>query len=254
MSGHVVERCRIRGVGSWNTTGIRMRTLAIGDIHGSLGAFRALRASLNLADDRLIFLGDYIDRGPESRQVLETLLDLSSNPHHVFLRGNHDQWLLRARKEKRWFKTWIGEGVGGKETLRAYGASSFEVSALSLIPDEHFAFLEGTRLFFQSDSEIFVHASLGWQEPQETDAKQLLWHSFYDITPHPSGKRVICGHTAQPSGLPLDHGYAVCIDTLSSSTGALSGWLSALDVDSDEVLQANQQGQTRRFLLGESPA
>lgn len=144
---------------------------------------------------------------------------------------------------------WLGEGVGGKETLKSYGASCFDPSALSLIPDEHFAFLESTRLFFQTDYEIFVHASLSWQEPEDNDRQQLLWHSFNDITPHPSGKRVICGHTAQRTGLPLDNDYAVCLDTYCYGTG----WLSALDVGADEVFQANNQGETRRFPLGEVP-
>jgi serine/threonine protein phosphatase 1 len=226
-----------------------MENIAIGDVHGSIAALRSLLSVLNPQADRLIFLGDYIDRGPHSREVIESLIALSSNHNHIFLRGNHDEWLLRARTEKRWFKTWVAEGVGGRETLSSYGASSFDVLALSLVPDEHFDFLESTRLFFQTDYEIFVHASLSWQEPEETDPQQLLWRSFHDITPHPSGKRVICGHTSQTSGLPLYTDYAVCIDTCCYETGSLS----ALNVDTDEVIQADDQGQTRRFLLCEKP-
>ena len=226
-----------------------MRNIAIGDIHGSAVALHTLLETLNIADDRLIFLGDYIDRGPHSQQVLSTLLELSANQNHIFLRGNHDEWLLRARTEKRWFKTWLGEGVGGKETLHSYGASSFDASALSFIPDAHFVFLESTRLFFQTEDAIFVHASISWQKPEENDPQQLLWAFFNDIAPHPSGKRIVCGHTSQPRGLPFDKGYAVCIDTCCYG----GGWLTALDTDSDEVIQANNRGQTRQFLLGESP-
>jgi serine/threonine protein phosphatase 1 len=226
-----------------------MRNIAIGDIHGSAVALHTLLETLNVADDRLIFLGDYIDRGPQSQQVLATLLELSANQNHIFLRGNHDEWLLRARTEKRWFKTWLGDGVGGKETLRSYGASAFDVTALSLIPEAHFDFLESTRLFFQTDYEIFVHASISWQEPEDNDPQQLLWPFFNDIAPHPSGKRIVCGHTSQPRGLPFDKGYAVCIDTYCYG----GGWLTALIVDSNEVIQANQQGQIRQFLLGEPP-
>lgn len=224
-----------------------MENIAIGDIHGSPVALRTLLESLNLRDNRLIFLGDYIDRGPGSSQVLETLLELSSDPKHVFLRGNHEEWLLNARTEKRWFNTWLGAGVGGKATLTSYGAASFDAAALSLIPEEHFEFLEGTHLFFQTETEIFVHASLSVQKPEENDIQQLLWHSFEEIAPHPSGKRIICGHTSQPGGVPTDNGHAVCIDTI------WSGWLSALNVEIDEVIQANNQGQTRRFILGQLP-
>ena len=77
-----------------------MRTLAIGDIHGFSGALETLLGVLNPDKDQLIFLGDYIDRGPDSRGVLERLIELSQNPNHVFLRGNHDDWMLRAREPK----------------------------------------------------------------------------------------------------------------------------------------------------------
>jgi serine/threonine protein phosphatase 1 len=227
-----------------------MQNIAIGDIHGSVDALRTLLNLLDIERDRLIFLGDYIDRGPHSRQVLDVLEALASNPNHVFLRGNHDEWLLRARRDKRWFKTWVGEGVGGRETLRSYGASSFDLAALDLVPEQHFAFLEQTRLFFQTEYEIFVHASLSWLEPEETDPQQLLWRPFEEIAPHPSGKRVICGHTKQPGGVPRDNDYAVCIDTLTVSTG----WLSALNVETNWVTQADSEGRTRQFALGDALA
>lgn len=219
-----------------------MRTLAIGDIHGFPVALETLLGTLDLSQNRLIFLGDYIDRGPDTRQVIEKLIDLSSNPNHVFLRGNHDQWLLRADTEKYWFKSWLGEGVGGKATLRSYGATTFFLKAtLNIIPENHWEFLHGTRLFFETDEHIFVHASISWQPPEDNTPDELLWPEFDKLNPHPSGKRVICGHTSQHNGLPFDKGYAVCIDTFCSGTL----WLSALDVDSNEVFQANEQGETR---------
>ncbi len=226
-----------------------MRTLAIGDIHGFFNALNTLLGMLNPDEDRLIFLGDYVDRGPDSRGALDQLIALSKNPNHVFLRGNHDEWMLRARTEKRWFKTWIGDGVGGKETLRSYGASSFKSSAMDLVPPTHWQFLEGTRLFFENDSHLFVHASLSWQVPEDTDSQVLLWRSVHDIVPQQNGKRVVCGHTPQPSGLPLDLGFAVGIDTFCSGTR----WLSALDVESNEVFQSRENGDTRRFVLGAVP-
>jgi len=224
-----------------------MKTIAIGDIHGYPVALNTLLAQLNPRDDRLVFLGDYIDRGPGVRQVLDTLIRLSANPNHVFLRGNHDDWLLHARTDKWWFNSWITEGVGGRETLRSYGATRFDQESLALIPARHFDFLERTQLYFQTEHEIFVHASLGRQEPEHTESRKLMWDLFEEITPHPSGKRVICGHTSQKSGLPCNNGYAVCIDTFCSGTS----WLSAFDVDSDEVIQANNQGEVRQFVLGE---
>lgn len=224
-----------------------MRTLAIGDIHGFSRTLETLLDFVAPENDRLIFLGDYIDRGPNSRQVIEKLIELSDNPNHVFLRGNHDEWLLESRFDKEWFKSWLGLGVGGKETLRSYGAASFSPSMLLLIPQEHFDFLESTRLFFETDSHIFVHGSISWKPPEENSADELLWPTFDTLNPHPSGKWIICGHTSQPSGLPAVKDYATCIDTFCSG----NGWLSALDVESFEVFQANEEGQTRQFSLAE---
>ncbi len=77
----------------------------------------------------------------------------------------------------------------------------------------------------------------------------MMWGNWSQIGAHPSGDRIIVGHSAQRSGLPLDRGFAVCIDTYCYG----GGWLTALDVWSDEVFQANEAGQMRRFKLGEAP-
>lgn len=226
-----------------------MRTLAIGDIHGFAGALATLLNSLDLSDARLIFLGDYVDRGPRTRAVLEKLIELSANSNHVFLRGNHDEWMLRARTEKHIFKSWIGEGFGGKETLRSYGAIKFNAAVLDVVPPEHWRFLEATRLFYEDDFHIYVHASLSWLPAQETTKQILLWGALHQIPPQQNGKRVICGHTPQEWGVPLDMGHAVGVDTFCSGTR----WLSAFDVESDEVFQANRAGETRILRLGEMP-
>ena len=226
-----------------------MRTLTIGDIHGHADVLETLLQSLDLHRTRLVFLGDYVDRGPQTRAVLDRLIELAGNPNHIFLRGNHDQWMLNARAENRWFKTWIGDGVGGKQTLRSYGATKINEAALDLVPPQHWQFLEQTRLFWEDDSQLYVHASASWQAPQDTDPQILLWGKLADIAPQQNGKRVICGHTGQGSGVPLDLHHAVCVDTFCSG----KQWLCAFDVESDAVFQANTAGQTRQFRLSEAP-
>ena len=217
-----------------------MRTFAIGDIHGCLQSLETLLDSLELKpDDRLIFLGDYVDRGPNSRGVIELLMLLSQNPNHRFLRGNHEQWMLDSRWEKDWLSSW--GMVGGLETLDSYGAIT-----LDDVPENHWDWLSQTRYFFQTDSEIFVHGAIGQKAPQHTSETWLLWRRIGDMkTPHPSGKRVICGHTPQKKGIPLDIGHAVCIDTYCYG----GGWLSALEIASNRVFQANELGQTRLLEL-----
>ena len=211
------------------------RILAIGDVHGCRAALDAPLQSLKLrADDALIFLGDYIDRGPDSRGVVERVIELGARPSTVTLRGNHEDWLLRAQHDPKWFDSWLG--VGGEETLISYDAF-----AASDLPATHLEFIEQTRFFFQSETHIFVHAALGTKPPHETLDTTLLWGKFNSIPPHPSGKRVICGHSAQRNGLPLDRGHAVCIDTFCYG----GGWLSALDVTTNHLWQANENGETR---------
>jgi serine/threonine protein phosphatase 1 len=172
--------------------------------------------------------------------VIEKLIALSASPQHVFLRGNHDLWMLNAKHDREWFSSWLS--VGGTETLDSYNAC-----ALSNVPQEHFNWLEETRYFFQTESHIFAHGAISQKPPHENREDWLLWRRIYDITPHPSGRRVICGHTAQKDGRPLDIGHAVCIDTFCYG----GQWLTALDVDSNQLFQANESSQTRCGALEE---
>lgn len=217
------------------------RLFAIGDIHGCLAALDTLLTSLELrAQDLVVFLGDYVDRGPDSRGVIQRLLGLEHEGQHIFLRGNHEAWMLSARTNFSMFQSWLE--VGGVETLESY-----ETVDLFAIPTSHWLFIERTRLFFESEGHIFVHGASGQGPLAETDEVWLLWHRIHNIEPHPSGKRVICGHTSQKKGRPLNRDFAVCIDTYAYG----GGWLTALEVSSDEVFQANQFGETRSGTLEE---
>ena len=220
---------------------MKPRILAVGDVHGCLTALETLLELVELQpDDALIFLGDYIDRGPNSRGVLERLIELSARDNTIFLRGNHEAWLLRAQFERSWFDSW--QGVGGEETLISYGAF-----AVADLPDAHLEFINNTKMFTQNESHIFVHAAISGKPPHENREEQLLWGKFNQIKLHPSGKRVICGHSAQRNGVPNNSSHAVCIDTFCYG----GGWLSALDVAANRVWQSNEAGETRVGWLGE---
>jgi len=221
-----------------------MRTLAIGDIHGCNTALRELLRQVQpVRDDRIIFLGDYIDRGPESRQVIDSLLALKGTSSPVFLRGNHEVMILDSREDILKSNNW--QSYGGLETAFSYG-SKLGNDWEGAIPDSHWEFFEQTSRYFETERHIFVHACL---DPELDLADQpdwlLFWEFFDRIQPHKSGKRVICGHSAQHNGQIKDLGFAACIDT----GAAVGGWLTCLEVDSGTYWQANERGATRTGAL-----
>ncbi len=218
-----------------------MRVLAIGDVHGCSDAWDALLEIVAPGgDDQLITLGDYVDRGPDSRGVLERILKLEQTLRLVALRGNHEQMMLDAREHD--FDFWYA--CGGRETLRSYDAAE----SLDCVPQEHWDFIEKRCVnYYETETHFFVHASVDPHVPLcEQDPFYLIWQKLLsNIAPHCSGKVMICGHTPQASGEPLNLGHAVCIDTWVYG----SGWLTCLDVQSGRYWQANQDRQTREGCL-----
>jgi serine/threonine protein phosphatase 1 len=217
-----------------------MRTLAIGDIHGCLTALETLLAAVDVKpDDLIITLGDYTDRGPDSRGVLDLLINLWWQEQLVAIRGNHDAMFCDARKDRSASAMWCA--LGGDATLKSYGGS------FKKVPDEHWQFLEHACVnYYETQSHIFVHAGLWHDWPLDEQPESILFYErFYDPLPHESGKIMICGHTNQKSGLPNDKGHAVCIDTRAYG----GGWLTCLHVESGHCWQANQKGAVRELEL-----
>jgi serine/threonine protein phosphatase 1 len=222
-----------------------MRTLAIGDIHGCHTALDCLLGAVQPGPkDQIVFLGDYIDRGPASRAVIDSLLGLRNTCSAVFLRGNHEVMILEARDDRLKANLW--QSYGGQETLFSYGIS-YRQDWAAAIPALHWDFLERTVRFHETDRHIFVHACLDPELDLSEQTDWLLFWEFFDrLEPHPSGKRIICGHTSQRSAQIKDVGFAACIDTGAGK----GGWLTCLDADSGQYWQANEDGNTREGSLG----
>ena len=214
------------------------RTIAIGDIHGCSAALDALLDAIRpRSEDTIVTLGDYINRGPDSRSVLDRLLKLSEQCRLISLLGNHEEMLLEARSGLH-PTTWLG--MGGVATLDSYGSGR----NIALIPNEHFEFLEGCLDYHETDTHIFVHASYDPDLPMAKQPVSLLrWESLRNgiPAPHVSGKTVIVGHSSQKGGGILDLGHLTCIDTYCYG----GGWLTALDVKTGEVWQADREGNLR---------
>jgi Predicted phosphohydrolases len=218
-----------------------MRTLSIGDIHGCHVALTTLLEQVKpKPSDRIIFLGDYIDRGPASRQVVESILELKDKCAAVFLRGNHEVMILDAREDV--LKSHLWQSYGGLEALYSYDAG-YNQNWTTAIPASHWKFFEQTARYFETQTHIFIHACLDADADMDDQPDWLLyWESLDRLRPHKSGKRIICGHSPQRSGQILDLGFALCLDT-----GAVNGgWLTCLDVTCGSWWQANEKRQTRQ--------
>jgi len=224
------------------------RHLAIGDIHGCVSALRLLLEFVAPADDDIVItLGDYVDRGPDSRGVIDLLIDLGQTCRHVALRGNHEIMMLDARDKKSWLHPWLR--YGGEATLRSYGLSADTAGSFEDIPDAHIDFLENRLLpYYECETHFFVHAyaDAGTALDNQSDAN-LYWRKYSTSEAHCSGKIMVCGHTPQRSGLPVVDEHAICIDTRAFD----AGWLSCLDVEAEKVFQANEAGEKRSFSLEE---
>ena len=216
------------------------RLFAIGDIHGCSTALKVLiEAIAPWPEDTIVVLGDVIDWGPDSRDCVQQLIDLSSRCHFILVRGNHEEMLFAALESESDLRSWLD--LGGEQTLMSYpyrGGDDF-------IDPEHVQFLKANALdFFETDEFIFVHASYDPNKLMAEQSNTTLQWEFVEpekMRPHYSGKTVIAGHTPQTSGEPLDLGFLKVIDTDCSRGGRLT----ALEVGSGRIVQANQLGETR---------
>ncbi len=222
------------------------RHLAIGDIHGCFDALSALVAFVGVREsDIVVTLGDYVDRGPSTRDVIDWLIAFDKTNSLVALRGNHEVMMLNARMNQRDKFRW-GQ-FGGIETLESYATCDDEIADLDDVPDSHWQFLSRLLPYYVTETHIFVHATVDPRLPMDEQSdRALYWDRYSDKFPgHTSGKFMVCGHKSQDSGLPAANEHSICIDT-----GACKGrWLSCLCTVTGTIWQANQKGETRRMHL-----
>lgn len=214
------------------------RTIAIGDIHGCGNALRALiDAIAPQPGDTLVPLGDYIDRGPQSAEVVEILGEWVGQCNIVPLLGNHELIMRQALQDKARFDFWVTR-CGGDATLASYGGD------IHSIPQHHLVFFQNCRPFYETENHIFVHASYQHDVAMEDQNPDVIfWEHLTEEVPPPhfSGKKVVVGHTPQIDGEIYDMGHIVLIDTF-----AFGGkWLTAYEANTGETWQADNHGNVR---------
>ncbi len=215
------------------------RLIAIGDIHGCRVALDTLlEAIAPRKNDIIVTLGDYVDRGPDSKGVIDSLIELGKRTHLVGLLGNHEEMMLDVVRNGRSHHSWLR--YGGVETLDSYGFNG----DLGFLSPDHDRFFDSLGDYFVIGDYFFTHAAYDPDAPLEHQTSDMLrWYSLTDglPSPHQSGKVAIVGHTANRDGEILDMGHLVCIDTYCYG----GGWLTAIDVKSRQLWQASDLGHLR---------
>ncbi|MCE6960904.1 metallophosphoesterase [Cereibacter sphaeroides] len=239
-----------------------MRTYAIGDIHGHLSLLQDIhdriardRRAVGDAEAPVVHIGDLVDRGPDSRGVVEYLrLGIEGGENWVVLKGNHDRMFAGFLRDHahhdpglRRDLSWLHPRLGGGPTLESYGVhhaadrplGAVYEDAVALVPPEHIAFIEALPCHYRRDGAIFVHAGIrpgiALEEQQETD---LCWiREPFLSDPRDHGALVVHGHTAIDA--VSHYGNRLNLDT----GAAYGGPLSAVVIEGRSVWLLGSEGR-----------
>jgi len=213
------------------------KIFAIGDIHGTASKLDNLMSmmTINAKEDTLVFIGDYLDRGPDPKGVIDSILEIiKSMDHVVCLRGNHEQMFLNYYCEGKEEELFMHNG--GITTLISYGFKGAGGKQNMIIPESHMDFLTNLQPYYETDDYIFVHAGLrpGIALTQQ-NITDLLWIRYEFInSPYDFGKMIIFGHTPISLTIPFIEKNKVGIDT-----GAVfGGKLTCLELPAMKIYQA----------------
>jgi serine/threonine protein phosphatase 1 len=240
-----------------------MKTFVVGDIHGRCAQLLGLLDMLPREEstDKLVFLGDLIDRGPDVPGCVEHVRSLcSSNPENVIcLRGNHEQMLLDFLDEAN--MTWVTTTTGGDQTFRQYTdralrlrtEADFDTARDLLaekVPVNQIEFFRQLPLYHEDDYAMYVHAGLeDGKHPSESSPHALLWTRDMGFYKSYFGKPCVFGHTPTPllpwRGRLGRHGIYVCNSAIGIDTGYnLQSPLTCLSLPDFTLYQTFADGHT----------
>ena len=240
------------------------RTFIIGDIHGDIIALNTLMSRLPELDigDTVVFLGDYVDRGPDSAAVVEAVrvtIPESVDAKVVALRGNHEDSWLQVIKEG-WPGFVLPPGNGCRACLRSFNPDveprdeNLQLLTGSFFPKEVVDWMHGLPFFYEDRRGIYIHAGLSridgrWPHPSEVEnPRELLWIRSQDFFLNYMGKPIVVGHTVTRT-LPLDLSLFTpedpddmfwagnCAYAIDTGAGK-GGFLTALELPSGMVYES----------------
>lgn len=207
----------------------------IGDVHGDARRLEKMLSQPQLAGRYVVFLGDVVNYGPDSRIVVDLVLAVIRQGKGTLLAANHEQYFLRFLRggSLARFAT-----VGGLATIRSYaGMQTIHdlAEVLARVPAAHQNLLEQAHLFVETESMLISHAGFNPAAPDSRSLSDMAMtsHPLIFKVPHPRVK-VVCGHYVQKSHKPFMSANLVCIDTGCGSAG---GPLTAYLVPEGEILQ-----------------
>lgn len=172
---------------------------AIGDVHGNVETLKALFAAIMLNQNDVVYmLGDYIDRGPSSKQVIDVIMKLQEDGYNIVpLLGNHEDFMLQARIDRGIFSLWMNNGA--RQALNSYNKNWNADDWQTYIPHEHWKWLEKLPQIVVLEDYVLCHASLYWsgKDPiTDSSSEDLLWsRDTYYKADLLGGRSLINGHT-----------------------------------------------------------
>lgn len=218
----------------------KSRIIAVGDVHGCISTLKRLITTIKPGkSDQFVFLGDLIDRGGSSKEVIDFLMELASAYSCHFIMGNHE-WLfldyLENREPLKWYIN------GGQATLASYG-----IRDGSLMPDEHLDFIRSFRYYIETPSYFFTHGGLDpelsvrdnirYYKPEELCWQRVhMRQTFLERRNYKWEKTVVCAHT--PVADPVMQERLIAVDTgCVYRENPLLGKLSAVILPEREIVQ-----------------
>jgi len=211
----------------------------IGDIHGDIKNLEILLGVSEIENRKIIFLGDYVNRGKESKKVIQKLIDLKNkNQEIVFLAGNHDIAFIDYLDNNNFVEF---ASAGGLPTLKSYldtPNGDVHKQLIKVFPETHMHFLRSLTYYFEDEKYFISHAGINPKKPNSRALKDLIGNnsSLWALkNKEIITKKIICGHYLQKTKEPFVSKNLICLDT---GCGTINGPLSGIYLPEEKIIMS----------------